>query len=333
MFQAVLGYVLEYVYFTAACFFLSLYTTCRQGVDVIHAHNPPDALFIVGAFHRLLGKRFIFDHHDLSPELYLSRFGIKQGEGGITYKTLLALEKLSLRTANIAIATNESYKEIQVRRGKMAQEKVFVVRNGPDLRRLKAVPGDPHLLAMGKSILCYLGAMNPQDGVDYMLRALQHLALTLDRKDFYCVVIGTGDSFEPLKQMADTLGLRDYVWFTGFVSDEALVRYLTTADICLDPNPSNPLNDVSTWIKVMEYMAMGKPVVSFDLKETRVTAQKAAVYVTPNDELGFAQQIAFLMDRPELRKKMGAFGKRRIAEKLAWNVVSQPLLRAYASLD
>jgi glycosyltransferase involved in cell wall biosynthesis len=166
-----------------------------------------------------------------------------------------------------------------------------------------------------------------------MLRALQHLALTLDRKDFYCVVIGTGDSFEPLKQMADTLGLRDYVWFTGFVSDEALVRYLTTADICLDPNPSNPLNDVSTWIKVMEYMAMGKPVVSFDLKETRVTAQKAAVYVTPNDELGFAQQIAFLMDRPELRKKMGAFGKRRIAEKLAWNVVSQPLLRAYASLD
>jgi glycosyltransferase involved in cell wall biosynthesis len=187
-------------------------------------------------------------------------------------------------------------------------------------------------LAMGKNILCYVGALNPQDGVDYMLRALQHLAFTLGRRDFFCVVIGTGDAFEQLKTMTDTLGLKDYVWFTGFVSDEELVRYLSTADICLDPNPSSPLNDVSTWIKVMEYMAVGKPTVSFDLKETRVTAQEAAAYVTPNDEQAFAKQIAFLMDRPDLREKMGEFGKRRINEELAWNVVSQNLLQAYASL-
>src|SRR5262249_9176702 len=155
--------------------------------------------------HRLLGKRFIFDHHDLSPELYLSRFGMKKGEEDIVYKTLLALEKLSLRIANIAIATNESYKEVQLQRSKIEKDKLFVVRNGPDLRRVKVVSGDPNLLAMGKSILCYVGAMNPQDGVDYMLRALQHLAFTLGRKDFFCVMIGTGDSFEYLKQMANTL--------------------------------------------------------------------------------------------------------------------------------
>jgi len=210
---------------------------------------------------------------------------------------------------------------------------VFVVRNGPDLRRVKVVPRDPNLLAMGKSILCYVGTMNPQDGVDYMLRALQHLAFTLDRKDFYCVVIGTGDAFEHLQTMTETFGLKDYIWFTGFISDEELVRYLSTADICLDPNPSNPLNDVSTWIKVMEYMAVGKPIVSFDLQETRVTAQEAAVYVTPNDALAFAKQIAFLMDRPDLRKKMGEFGKHRVHRELAWNFVSQNLLRAYARLS
>src|SRR5262249_47871313 len=161
------------------------------------------------------------------------------GEGGIIYKILLALEKLSLRVANISIATNESYREMQIQRSNMEKDKVFVVRNGPDLHRIKMVPGDPRLLAMGKSILCYIGSLNPQDGVDYILRAFHHLAFMLGRKDFYCVVIGTGDSFVSLKQMATTLGLQDYVWFTGFVSHEDLVRFHSTADICLDPNPSN----------------------------------------------------------------------------------------------
>src|SRR5262249_9230816 len=179
-------------------------------------------LFVIGAFHRLLGKRFVFDHHDLSPELYLARFGMKEGEGGIVYKILLTCEKLSLCIADIAIATNESYKKIQIQRGRMDKDKVFVVRNGPDFRRVKEVARDPYLLTMGKIILCYGGAMNPQDWVDYMLRALQYLAFTLDRKDFYCVVIGTGDSFEYLQMMTETLGLKDYVWFTGFISDEAL---------------------------------------------------------------------------------------------------------------
>jgi glycosyltransferase involved in cell wall biosynthesis len=332
MCQAVVGYLIEYGYFTVACCLLSLYIALRRGVDVVHAHNPPDTLCVVGALHRLLRKRFIFDHHDLSPELYLSRFGLQQEAGGLVYKTLLVLEQLSLSIANITIATNESYKKIQIQRGNMAKDQVFVVRNGPDLCRVKVVPEDATLRAMGKSILCYVGTMNPQDGVDYMLRALQHLAFTLGRKDFYCVVLGDGDAFENLKTMTDTLGLQDYVWFAGFISDERFVRYLSTADICLDPDPCNPLNDVSTFIKVMEYMALGKPIVSFDLKETRFTAQEAAVYVIPNDELAFAQQIAYLMDRPDLRKKMGAIGKRRIEEELAWHIVSQNLLRAYEHL-
>jgi len=331
-FQSWAGYFFEYVYFTVGCFLLSIYAAFRDGVDVVHAHNPPDTLFMVGAFHRLLGKRFVFDHHDLSPELYLSRFGMREGGGSLVYKVLLMCERLSLRTANIAIATNESYREIEIERGGIAEDKVFVVRNGPDRRRMRTVRPDPDLLATGKSILCYLGAMNPQDGVDYMLRALQHLAFTLDRKDFYCIVIGMGDACDDLKVMAEILGLKDHVRFTGFISDEELLRYLSTAHICLDPNPSSPLNDVSTWIKVMEYMAMAKPIVSFALKETRVTAQDAAVYVEPNDELAFAREIALLMDRRDLREKMGEFGKRRVDESLAWEFVSQNLLRAYARL-
>jgi glycosyltransferase involved in cell wall biosynthesis len=331
--QAVVGYALEYLYFTMACFLLSIYISLRRGIDVVHAHNPPDVLFVVGAFHRLFGKRFIFDHHDLSPELYLSRFGIHEEGAGLIYKTLVAFEKLSLRVANLAIATNESYKEIQIQRGDVQKDKVFVVRNGPDLQRLRAVPGDANLLAMGKCILCYVGTMNPQDGVDYLLRALHHLVFTLGRKDFYCVLLGSGDAVDLLKAMTQTLGLADYIRFTGFVGDTDLVRYLSTADICLDPDPSNPLNEASTFIKVMEYMALGKPIVTFDLKETRVTAQDAAVYVTPNDELAFAKQIACLMDRPDLRNQLGEFGKRRAAKELAWNIVSQNLLRAYASLN
>jgi glycosyltransferase involved in cell wall biosynthesis len=330
--QAVVGYAVEYLYFTVACFLLSLYVSFRRGVDVVHAHNPPDVLFVVGALHRLLGKQFVFDHHDLSPELYLSRFGITKEGAGFIYKTLVILEKLSLRVANISIATNESYKEIQIQRGHMDKDKVFVVRNGPDLQRVRTVPGDANLRAMGKNILCYVGTMNPQDGVDYLLRALHHLAFRLDRRDFHCVVLGSGDAVEQLKAMAESLSLADYVWFTGFVKDEDLVRYLSAADICLDPDPYNPLNEASTFIKVMEYMALGKPIVSFDLKETRVTAQDAAVYVTPNDEVAFAKQIAFLMDRPDMRRKLGEFGKRRVEDELAWNVVSQNLLRAYDSL-
>jgi glycosyltransferase involved in cell wall biosynthesis len=328
--QAVVGYVSEYSYFTSACLFWSFYVAVTEGFDVIHAHNPPDTLFVVGAIHRIFGKKFVFDHHDLSPELYLSRY--RKTTNGLVSRSLHLLEKLSLKLADVAIVTNESYRAIDIQRHAINPDNVFVVRNGPDPARVRPVAQDSPLMSMGRTILGYVGAMNPQDGIDYLLRALHHLVHDLKRTDFYCVLIGDGDSREELQLLALKLGLGDHVLFTGFIPDEDMLRYLSTADICLDPNPSSPLNDVSTWIKVMEYMALGKPIVSFDLKETRISAGEAALYATPNDETEFARAIVRLMDDPDTRSKMGECGRVRVHDELNWNVVSRNLLRAYGRL-
>jgi len=327
---SVIGYMWEYLYFTSACFVISLYVAMKHGFDVIHAHNPPDTLFLVAAFYKPFGKKFVFDHHDLCPELYRSRYSADNG----FVTTLLGLfEKCSLRMADVAIATNESYRDIQIKRGKVKPDKVFVVRNGPNLRRVAHRTPSPRLHNMNKCILGYVGALNPQDGVDYLLYALRDLVYKLNKKDFYCVILGTGDSLEDLRALASDLNLEGYVELTGYVSDEDLMSNLSAADICVTPDPSNPLNDVSTWIKVMEYMALGKPVVSFDLKETRVTAQEAAIYVPPNDVTEFARAIVKLMDDPDLRSQMGEFGRKRIEQALSWERSAENLLRAYKSLS
>jgi glycosyltransferase involved in cell wall biosynthesis len=328
--RVVVGYFSEYVYFTSACLVLSLYIAAIEGVDVVHAHNPPDTLFIVGAIHKLLGKKFVFDHHDLSAELYLSRYN-KISDDAVT-RVLKLLEQLSVKLADVVIATNESYRAIDVQRNGIDPDKVYIVRNGPDLARVRLVEPDPRLTSMGQTILGYVGAMNPQDGVDYLLRALRHLVHDLKRTDFYCVLIGDGDSRAALEAQAVELGVADRVMFTGFIPEEELLRYLSTADICLDPNPSSPLNDVSTWIKVMEYMALGKPIISFDLKETRYSSADAAVYVTPNDEAQFADAIAQLMNDPARRRRMGESGATRVHNALGWHVTSQNLVKAYDRL-
>ncbi|HMS82080.1 MAG TPA: glycosyltransferase family 4 protein [Nitrospira sp.] len=326
---ALLGYAWEYVYFTGACFLMSLYIALRHGFDVIHAHNPPDTLFLVAAVYKPFGVKFVFDHHDLCPELYQSRY---RAAKGVLAGILGLLEKASLTLADVTIATNESYRKIQIQRGKVKPENVFVVRNGPNLRRVALRAPSERLRTMNKSILCYVGALNPQDGVDYLLRSLGDLVYKLNRKDFYCVVMGNGDSLEDLRALARELNLDSYVELTGYISEEDLMRNLSAADICVDPDPSSPLNDVSTWIKIMEYMALGKPIVTYDLKETRWSAQDAALYITPNDELAFAEGIATLMDRPDLREKMGEFGRRRIETTLKWDIVGQNLVHAYAAL-
>jgi glycosyltransferase involved in cell wall biosynthesis len=275
----------------------------------------------------LFGKRFVFDHHDLSPELYRSRFGTN-ASGWVSH-VLQLLEAGSVRLASVVIATNSSYRDIDVQRHSIDPSKIFIVRNGPDLKRVRLVEPDERLRAMGRTILGYVGAMNPQDGVDYLLRAVHYLLNDLKRSDFYCVLIGEGDSKPELEALARALGLDDHVWFTGFVSDEQMIRYLSTADICLDPNPSSPLNDVSTWIKVMEYMALGKPVVSFDLKETRTSAREAAVYVQPNDEAAFGKAVLDLMNDPARRIRMGEAGQSRVQRELNWSITSRNLLSAY----
>ena len=324
-----LGYLFEYCYFTAACLVVSFYVFIRRGFDVIHAHNPPDTLFVVALPFKLLGKKFVFDHHDLCPELYRSRY--RTGEGFYT-GLLRVFEWCSLKLADITIATNESYKQVQMERAKRDPRTIFIVRNGPDKLRMSPVQPSPRLKAMNKCILCYVGSLNPQDGVDYLLRSLRYLLHDLKRSDFHCVIMGTGDSLQDLRDLAGTLQLNGCVELMGFVSDEDLQSNLAAADICVDPDPSSPLNDVSTWIKIMEYMAYAKPIVSFDLKETRFSAGEAALYVKPNGEAEFAKTIADLMAQPDLRQKMGSYGRWRVEQKLQWTKVGQNLLTAYGAL-
>jgi glycosyltransferase involved in cell wall biosynthesis len=327
--KSFLGYVVEYFYFTAACLVVSTYIFVRGGFDVMHAHNPPDTLFLVALPFKLLGKKFVFDQHDLCPELYRSRYG---AEEGFATRLLRVLEWCSLKLADVTIATNESYKQIQIQRANKNARDIFVVRNGPNQMRMTPVAPSERLRGMNKCVLCYIGSLNPQDGVDHLLRSLRYLLYDLKRSDFYCVIMGTGDSFQDLRNLAAKLQLNGCVELLGFVSDEDLQANLAAADICVDPDPSSPLNDVSTWIKVMEYMAYAKPIVAFDLKETRFSAGDAAIYIQPNKEAEFAETVARLMRQPELRKKMGAYGRRRVEEELQWNKVGKNLLAAYETL-
>jgi glycosyltransferase involved in cell wall biosynthesis len=327
--KSFLGYVVEYVYFTSACFFVSTYIFLTRGLDVMHAHNPPDTLFLAAVPFKLLGKKFVFDQHDLCPELYRSRYSAAEG---VYTRFLRMFEWCSLKLADVTIATNESYKQIQIERANKNPASVFVVRNGPNQMRMTPAAPSARLKGMNKSILCYIGSLNPQDGVDYLLRSLRHLLHALKRSDFHCVIMGSGDSLQDLRELAGNLQLNGCVELTGFVSDEDLQANLAAADICVDPDPSSPLNDVSTWIKVMEYMASAKPIVTFDLKETRFSARDAAVYVKPNNEAEFAETIAQLMDQPELQKTMGAYGRRRVEDELQWAKVGKNLLMAYEAL-
>jgi glycosyltransferase involved in cell wall biosynthesis len=326
-----LGYLFEYGYSTAISFVLSIWVALRGGFDIIHSHNPPDTMFVIGAFFKLFGKRYVFDHHDLSPEMYNARF---DGKGNpIVFKALEVLERLSCRVADRVIATNQSYREMEMRRDNVRPENITIVRNGPELGRIKRVEPDPELRQKASTIIGYVGIMGYQDGVDYLLRALQHLLYDLKRSDFYMVLVGTGDAWHDLRALSTKLGLDDHVWFTGTVTDEELRRYLSTADICVDPDPSNPFNDRSTMIKITEFMALEKPIVAFDLPENRFTAQQGALFVTPNDERLFAGALAELMDDSERRARMGAYGRRRIEDELAWQHCSPKLLEVYASLQ
>ncbi len=323
-----LGYVKEY----GAALYHSLrlaFRTAKGGrFDVIHACNPPDLLFLVALPFKVRGTRFLFDHHDLVPELFESRFGGK----GLLYKVSVVLERLTFAMADVVISTNESYRDVAIRRGKMAPEHVHVVRSAPDLSRFTPVPPDPSLKRGKRHLVCYLGVMGPQDGVDYALRAIARLRDDLGRDDVHAAFIGSGDAFDDLVALSKELGLEDRVEFTGRVPDATVQAYLSSADVCLAPDPLNPLNDVSTMNKIVEYMAMSRPIVSFDLREARVSAGDAAVYATPNDEGEFASLVAGLLDDPARRAQMGALGRERVERSLSWSTSRERLLEAYADV-
>jgi glycosyltransferase involved in cell wall biosynthesis len=295
-------------------------------VDVVHACNPPDLLFLVARMLKRRGAKFIFDQHDLVPELYLSRFD--RGQDAL-YRGVCALERATYRAADVVIATNESYRQVALIRGGKRPEDVFVVRSAPVVERFHEVPVEPELKRGKPYLLCYLGVMGPQDGVDYALRALASLRDEIGRDDWHAVFVGAGDTFDDMVALSKELGLAGQVEFTGRVSDADLLRYLSAADVCLSPDPLNPLNDVSTMNKVMEYMAMGKPMVSFELREARVSAGEAALYAPANDVTEFAKLVAVLLDDPGERARMGALGKVRVSGPLAWENSQQALLAAY----
>ncbi len=325
-----LGYLLEYGYSMAASALITLFVLVRAGFDVIHAHNPPDTFVFIAAWYKLFGKRFVFDHHDLSPEMYDARFGARANPA--VHRALLLLEKLTFRMADHVISTNESYKEIAIGRGRMPSDRVSVVRNGPELDRVSPVAPDPALRGDAGCVFGYVGVMGPQDGVDYLIRSLDCLVRELGRSDWACFIVGEGSEVPGLKALAAERGLADLVQFTGRISDEDLMRVLSTADICVDPDPWTPFTDRSTMIKITEYMAMGKPVVAFDLTEHRRTAENAALYATPNDELDFARRLAELMDDAEKRSSMGQEGRRRVEDQLAWPHQQRHLVAAYRTL-
>jgi glycosyltransferase involved in cell wall biosynthesis len=295
--------------------------------DVVHICNPPDLLFLVALPLKLRGARVIFDQHDLTPELYESRFG--RGRD-LLYRGVVALERLTYRVADVVIATNGSYRQAAIERGRKPPERVFVVRSAPNLTRFSGGVGNPALKRGKEHLLCYLGVMGPQDGVDY---ALESLAALRDSRpdDWHAVFVGSGDCFDEMRALASRLGLDEHVTFTGRIPDAELLAYLSTADVALSPDPHNPLNDVSTMNKVLEYMACGLPIVSFELREARVSAGDAARYVECNDTGAFAAAISALLDDPAEREWRGRIGQERVAGSLNWEHSKVQLVASYAA--
>ena len=323
-----LGYLIEYATALFFTFYLSFKVLFKRGFDVIHACNPPDLFFLVGGFFKLFGRKFLFDHHDANPELYQAKFGRRD----FLWKAMLWLEKMTFRTADASIATNHSYRRIAIERGGMAPERVFVVRSGPSLERLKTVPPDETLRKGKRYLVGYVGVMGRQEGIDYLLKAAAHIVHDLKRTDVHFGLVGGGTSLEEMKALARALNVADYVTFTGRVPDAELLAMLNTADVCVNPDVANAMNDISTMNKIMEYMALGKPIVQFDLTEGRFSAQDASLYARRNDAFDLASKICSLLDDPEKRKTMGSFGRRRVENELEWRYEAPKLLAAYESL-
>lgn len=327
--SGVFGYFFEFAYAWLRTAWLSLKVWVKEGFDVIQACNPPDTYWLLAGFYRLFGKKFVFDHHDLAPEMFDVKY---HGKFKLLKRMLLALERMTFKTAKIVLCTNDSYRRAAIVRGRKDPEDVYVVRTGPDLRRLQPTEPMPELKNGRRFLVCYLGEMCPQDGVDLLLEAVDHYVRGLGRRDAQFVFVGGGPAMPAMKRLSELMGLEEWVRFTGRVTDQELCRILSTADVCVDPDPWSPWANSSTMNKILEYMAFGKPIVAFDLEEHRRSAERAAIYVRPNDVRRFAQAIADLLDQPELRRFMGRYGYERVRNRLAWQHTQKALLAAYHRL-
>ena len=327
--EGALGYALEYGVALYWEFYLSFKVLFSHGFDAIHACNPPDLIFLVGGFFKFFfHKKFLFDHHDINPELYEAKFGRRD----FFYRLMLLCERLTFKTADRSIATNESYKQIAIERGGMHPDKVTVVRSGPKLDRLKIIEPVLALKKGRKHLVGYVGVMGKQEGIDYLLRALHYIVEHKNRTDVHFGLVGGGTELTSLQAYAKALGVEDYVTFTGRVSDQQMLEMLNTADVCVNPDVANEMNDKSTMNKIMEYMALAKPIVQFDLSEGRFSAQEASLYARRNDTKDLAEKILLLLDDQVKRKAMGDFGRNRIITELEWNYEEPKLLEAYRLL-
>jgi glycosyltransferase involved in cell wall biosynthesis len=324
--RGALGYLLEYSAAIFWEFFLALKIFFKKRFHVIQGCNPPDLIFIVALFFKLFGVRYVFDHHDINPELYIAKYNKKS----FFYRLMVFFERLTFASADYSIATNESYKEIAIRRGKMNPEKVQVVRSGPSLSRLKIVPPDPAYKKGRPYLVGYVGVIGEQEGLDLLLESVK--TITKERDDIHFAIVGGGTDLEKIRSLAEQMGLDDYVDFYGRVSDEMLVNVLNTADICVNPDKPTQMNNLSTMNKIMEYMALKKPIVQFNLKEGRFSAGKASLYAENTSTNDFAEKIMTLADNEDMRKEMSEYGYNRVLNELSWDHESKKLIDIYARI-
>lgn len=323
--DSALGYGLEYAVALLLEFGLALRIALTRGFDVIHGCNPPDTIFLIARFFKVFGKRFIFDHHDINPELYEAKFA----RHDVWYRLLCRLERWTFATADVSIATNDSYRRIAIERGHMDPSKVFVVRSGADLTRVRALPPRAELRRGKKHLVGYVGVIGKQEGLDLLLEAVAYMRRDLKRNDVHFVIVGDGTELAALRQLSRQLSVDDCVEFTGRLPDAALWEIMSTADVCVNPDRANDMNDKSTMNKILEYMALGKPIVQFDLTEGRFSAGEASLYARPNDTADFAMKLCELLDDAERRATMGAIGRSRVEAGLAWHHQVPRLLEAY----
>lgn len=320
-----LGYLAEYGAALWHEMRLALKIRRLHGFDTIHACNPPDLIFLVALpFKWFARTRFIFDHHDINPELYEAKFGRR----GFFWRLMVLFERLTFRAADVVISTNESYRRIAIERGGKDPADVFVVRSGPDLSRVQPVPPNPAWRNGRAHMVGYVGVMGDQEGIDLLLEAARQMVFDMGR-DVQFVLVGGGPALEGLRAQAAGLGLQNHVTFTGRAPDADLFEVLSTADVCVNPDRVTPMNDKSTMNKILEYMAFSRPIVQFEVTEGRYSAGEASIYAAPNDTADLAAKIAGLLDDPARRAEMGAIGRRRVEDDLNWQRQIPPLIAAY----
>ncbi|WP_307793835.1 glycosyltransferase family 4 protein [Actinotalea soli] len=328
--SGILGYFIEFVYAWLRTAVLSVHVRRNEGFDVLQACNPPDTYWLLARLHKLVGRKaFVYDQHDLCPEVFEARFGRR----GLLHRGLLLLERATYATADHVISTNESYREIASTRGKVPLERSTIVMSAPDPDRMRSEEPDPALRHGREHLVCYLGIMGPQDGVDRLLGAIDHYVNVLGRTDTHFGLMGFGDCLEDLRAQSTRLGLDEYVTFTGKVGPAEISRWLSSADLGVTPDPVNDFNDKSTMNKTMEYMAYELPVVGFDLTENRRSAGAAGLVVHEDDDGALARGIATLLDDPERRHEMGALGRKRIEEHLRWSTQAEAYVGVFRALS